>query len=115
MILPKGFGDAAVRAFFGSAPAPEVTLLEDPSRATEAGLVRGLLSEKIFREAARETFGGASGRKVLEESRARIRKNPALAGPQGVELAALLEQVARWQDASQKTGTPAGGPGVTAP
>jgi ABC-2 type transport system permease protein len=76
VLLPKGFGDAAVRAFFGAVPAPEVALLVDPSRATEAGLVRGLLSEKVFREASREAFGGKGGGRRWPRACARSMPTP---------------------------------------
>lgn len=116
VILPKGFGDAAVRAFFGTSAPPEVTLLSDPSRSVEAGLVRGLLAEKIFRESARETFGGAGGRRMLGESLEQLRKDPAAGGAQHGDLVKLLEEITRWQDRSRSEGGAAAtGPGVSAP
>ena len=118
VLLPKGFGDGAVRAFFGAAKAPEVALLVDPSRATEAGLVRGLFSEKVFREASREAFGGASGKKVLDESLRGLEADPAPPTPERESLKQLLRDVTRWQAAdaaAPKAGGPARGPGAAVP
>ena len=97
VLLPKGFGDGAVRAFLGATKAPEVALLVDPSRAMEAGLVRGLLSEKVFREASREAFGGSAGKKVLDESLRDLEADPAPPTAERESLKQLLRDVTRWQ------------------
>ncbi|HQN06649.1 MAG TPA: ABC transporter permease [Thermoanaerobaculia bacterium] len=108
VVLPKGFGEGAVQAFFGAAAASEIVLLVDPSRATEAGLVRGLLAEKVFREASREAFGGATGTKVLEESLGVLEADPSPPTPERQALKDLLRDVTRWQGAA-KGGTAGGG------
>ena len=118
VVLPKGFGEGSVKAFFGAAKAPEVSLLVDPSRATEAGLVRGLLSEKVFREASREAFGGASGQKVLEESLRGLEADPAPPTPENEALKQLLRDVTRWKGAAKggaEAAAPARGPGSAVP
>jgi len=118
VLLPKGFGDGSVRAFFGAAKAPEIVLLVDPSRATEAGLVRGLLSEKIFREASREAFGGSAGTKVLEESLRNMEADPAPTTPGRETLKQLLRDVSRWKESTKggpESGAPKGGPGSAVP
>lgn len=118
VLLPKGFGEGSVKAFFGAAIAPEVTLLVDPSRSTEGGLVRGLLSEKVFRESSREAFGGAAGKKVLGESLKALEADPVLPSAENEALRGLLREVTRWQDASTVAGAaggPARGPGSAVP
>ena len=118
VVLPKGFGEGAVQAFFGAAKAPEIVLLVDPSRATEAGLVRGLLAEKVFREASREAFGGATGTKVLEESLGALEADPSPPDAERQALKALLRDVTRWQESAKAgapTGAPASGPGTAVP
>ena len=118
VVLPKGFGNGSVQAFFGAAKAPEVVLLVDPSRATEAGLVRGLLSEKVFREASREAFAGATGTKVLEESLRALEAAPAPATAEDEALEKLLRDVAQWQGTSKggaETGGAPRGPGAAVP
>ena len=118
VLLPKGFGDGAVRAFFGAAAAPEVGLLVDPSRATEAGLVRGLLSEKVFREASREAFVGSGGRQVLEESLRSLESDAVPPTPEREALKQLLRDVTRWratEGPATGAGAPARGPGAAVP
>ena len=118
VLLPKGFGEGSVKAFFGAAKAPELSLLVDPSRATEAGLVRGLLSEKVFREASREAFGGSSGQTVLDESLRAMEADPSPATPEREALKQLLRDVTRWKGATNAgagAGAPARGPGTAVP
>jgi len=120
VVLPKGFGEASVRAFFGTAAAPEAVLLVDPSRATEAGLVRGLFAEKVFREASREAFAGATGSKVLEESLRALEAAPVPATPEAEALKRLLRDVGEWQSTAAATGSAepgaaARGPGAAVP
>lgn len=117
VVLPKGFGEASVRAFFGTAAAPEAVLLVDPSRATEAGLVRGLFAEKVFREASKEAFGGATGSKVLEESLRALEAAPAPAKPEDESLKRLLRDVGEWQSTAAGSAEPgaARGPGAAVP
>lgn len=119
VVLPTGFGDGSVRAFFGASKAPEIVLLVDPSRATEAGLVRGLLAEKVFREASREAFGGSSGTTVLEESLRDLEVDPAPQTPEREALKQLLRDVTRWRQSPKAgtngTGAPARGPGSAVP
>lgn len=118
VVLPEGFGEGAVQAFFGAAAAPEIVLLVDPSRATEAGLVRGLLAEKVFREASREAFGGATGTKVLEQSLGALEADPSPPTPERQALKDLLRDVTRWQGAAKggtAGGGTAGGPGTAVP
>lgn len=47
VIVPPGFGEAMRGALFGSAPGVEVVI--DPSRAAEAGVLRGLMAGAGFR------------------------------------------------------------------
>ena len=117
-VPPEGFGGGAAQAFFGAAAAPEIVLLVDPSRATEAGLVRGLLAEKVFREASREAFGGATGTKVLEESLGALEADPSPPTAERQALKNLVRDVTRWQGAA-KSGSAGGGtatgPGTAVP
>lgn len=47
IIIPPGFGEAMQGALFGDAPGVEVVM--DPSRAAEAGVLRGLMTGAGFR------------------------------------------------------------------
>jgi ABC-2 type transport system permease protein len=68
VVIPKGFGDAAGRAFFGTAAKPDVGFLYDPTRSAEAGMVRGLLTGHVMESVSAEMFGGAQGRTVIDET-----------------------------------------------
>lgn len=118
VFLPSGFGEGAVRAFFGTATAPEVRLLVDPSRSTEAGLVRGFLAEKIYREASREAFAGSTGHDVLAESLRALEADRAPVSPEREALKQLLRDVTRWQSSTVGKGeatSNARGPGAAVP
>jgi ABC-2 type transport system permease protein len=81
--------------------------------------VRGLLSEKVFREASRGAFGGSSGTRVLEESLQGMEADPAPATPERETLKQLLRDVTRWKKSTKSgadgTGAPARGPGSAVP
>jgi ABC-2 type transport system permease protein len=55
--IPRGFGEAAGRAFFGSEDRPRLDLVYDPSRRTELAMVRGILAEHVMRAVTREVGG----------------------------------------------------------
>ena len=68
VVIPQGFSDAATRAFFGGGSPPALTMWFDPSRAAEVGMVRGIMTQHVMEAVGKEMFGGASGRRVVEES-----------------------------------------------
>jgi ABC-2 type transport system permease protein len=55
--IPRGFGEGAGRAFFGSEDRPRLDLVYDPSRATELAMVRGILAEHVMQAVTREVAG----------------------------------------------------------
>jgi ABC-2 type transport system permease protein len=61
VIIPKDFGAAAGRAFFGGASAqkPELGVLFDPSRAVETGMVRGVLMTHVMQSIGTAMTGGS--------------------------------------------------------
>ncbi len=59
LVFPKGFGDAAARALFGSGPKPELQFLYDPSRSAEMAMVRGILTQHVMEAVSREVFTGS--------------------------------------------------------
>jgi len=67
VVIPKGFGDAAGRAFFSGAVRPELQLLTDPSRAAEVAMVKGLLTGHVMEAVSQQVFSGAQGRTLVEE------------------------------------------------
>jgi ABC-2 type transport system permease protein len=67
-VIPKGFGDAASRAFFTGQSRPELALLYDPSHTAELGLVRGVLTEHVMQAVSKEVFTGQSAARVLTQT-----------------------------------------------
>lgn len=67
VIVPKGFGDAAGRAFFSNGEKPLLDLLYDPSRAMELAMVRGVMTEHIMEAVSAEMFGGQQGRALIDQ------------------------------------------------
>jgi ABC-2 type transport system permease protein len=56
VVLPAGFGAAAQAALLRGQAKPEIVLLHDPSRAAEAAVVNGLLTQYAMRAVAEGTF-----------------------------------------------------------
>jgi ABC-2 type transport system permease protein len=63
--IPRGFGEGAGRAFFGSEDRPRLDLVYDPSRPTELAMVRGILAEHVMEAVTREV-GGARYRRPFD-------------------------------------------------
>jgi ABC-2 type transport system permease protein len=72
VIIPKGFGDAAGKAFFSGSEKPQLELLYDPSHGPELAMVRGLLTQHVMQAVSKEMFTGAAGQKMIDETLSRI-------------------------------------------
>ncbi len=92
VVIPKGFGDAAGRAFFGNGEKPALDLVFDPSHSVELAMVRGLLTEYVMQAVSREMFGGAQGRQYLEQLLPHI-AGSSMPGDQKRILTELLRSV----------------------
>ena len=68
VIIPKGFGDAAGKAFFGNGDKPPLNLLNDPSRSIELAMVRGIMTQHVMEAVSREMFGGDQGRQLIDQT-----------------------------------------------
>ena len=68
VIIPKGFGDAAGKAFFDGRNKPQLELLYDPSHTAELGMVRGMLMGDVIQAVSKEMFSGARGGVLAEQS-----------------------------------------------
>ena len=62
IVIPKDFGTDAGHAFFGGGKKPEISLLYDPSRGMELGMVQGILSGAVMQAVSKEMFSGPTGR-----------------------------------------------------
>lgn len=67
LLVPKGFGEAATRGLFGAEKKTTLTLLVDPSRGTEAAMLRGLLAQHAMQAVSTEAFNGDKGLEALQE------------------------------------------------
>ena len=68
VIIPKGFGEAAGKAFFGDGEKPPLDVLFDPSRNVEVAMVRGILTEHVMQAVSKEMFGGEQGRALVAQT-----------------------------------------------
>lgn len=115
LILPKGFGDGATRNFFRAETKQILTLLVDPSRSTEAAVVRGLLAQHSMEAISGEVFGGTAGLDMLKESAAAVDKNPDIAPSTRKALRELYGNVATLnENGAMKDGT-GKSPGLSLP
>ena len=83
---------------------PDIELLYDPSHATEASMVQGILAGHAMEAVSKEMFSGKTGRDAVDTSLARVRENRDIAPDQQRALTSLLEGVKGWNDVSQSSG-----------
>jgi ABC-2 type transport system permease protein len=96
VIFPANFGAHAVRGFFGRRAKPELTILHDPSRAMEAGMVQGILLQRIMETIGKNVFSGEIGRKNVQETLASIDNNSNLSPEDSRRLRNLLTDLDVW-------------------
>ncbi len=115
--VPAGFGKTASAAFFGGpgAAKADIELLYDPSHATEAGMVQGILAGHAMEAVSKEMFSGKTGRDAVDASLARVREDTAIASDQRRALTTLLEGVKGWNDVSRTSGSTGEANGLTVP
>ncbi|MBI3401150.1 MAG: ABC transporter permease [Acidobacteria bacterium] len=93
VIIPKDFGDAAGKAFFGDGAKPDVNLVYDPSRNTELAMVRGIMTQHIMEAVSREMFGGAMGKQYVEKSLPGIKASKTIPDAQKQVLVQMLRSI----------------------
>jgi ABC-2 type transport system permease protein len=76
MILPPGFGDHATTAIFGGGDAPRIRILYDPSKSSEAQIVRGALMQSGMQVVTREAFSDTHWADLSRRSLERIELSP---------------------------------------
>jgi ABC-2 type transport system permease protein len=119
VVIPKGFGDDAPKAFFTRRTAkPELVVHYDPSQAMTLALVKGLLAEHVMKAVSRAAFSGDTGMKTLRDVRGEVEKSPTMAPDQRRDLLALFDSIERVQARDDKSleASPAfGGEGLSLP
>ena len=108
IIIPKGFGDASGKAFFGNGEKPPLTVLYDPSHAVEVAMVRGILTQHVMEAVSKEMFGGEQGRAVVDADAAADRSVGDAGGPEtrprrDAEVGAELLQAGGWRRPGRST------------
>jgi ABC-2 type transport system permease protein len=66
-VFPAGFGEQTTKSLFSGQDKPQVELLVDPSQATGARIIEGLLAQYSMQEISKEAFTGAIGLKTLDD------------------------------------------------
>lgn len=65
-VFPQGFGEQTTKSLFSGKNKPQVELLVDPSQATGARVIEGLLAQYSMQEISKEAFTGTYGRKAID-------------------------------------------------
>jgi ABC-2 type transport system permease protein len=115
VIVPKDFGDAAGKAFFGDGAKPDVNLVYDPSRNTELAMVRGIMTQHIMEAVSREMFGGAMGKQYVEKSLPDIEKSTSIPEAQKQALVQMLRSIQTVYDQPTASGGTSRPRGLTMP
>lgn len=110
VIVPRGFGEAAGRAFFGAAKKPELEFLYDPSHGAELGMVRGILTQYVMETVSKEMFRSTSGRQIMKESLDTLDQNPTMSAEDKKALRDMLQSIDKWYERSDRAKDPWGGP-----
>jgi len=103
VIIPKGFGDAAGKAFFGNGDKPSLDLLHDPSHSTELAMVRGILTQHVMEAVSKEMFGGDQGRQLVERTLPQIQSS-SMPVDQKRLLVEMLGSVQKYYNEQRATG-----------
>ena len=106
VMIPKGFGEAAGSAFFRGEEKPELEMAYDPSRNVELAMVRGIMTQHVMEAVSREMFGGAQGKKYLDQALPGIESSTGMSAQQKQALVQMLRSVQSYYD---QTGNPGAG------
>jgi len=84
VIIPAHFAENAVAAMGGEKDKPGLTVLADPSKATEAQMLQGVLAQAVMKQIVTERYGESAGSmdlpyKVVQEKQ-KEQTDDALAG-----------------------------------
>jgi ABC-2 type transport system permease protein len=114
VIIPKGFGEAAGKAFFSGGEKPQLDLLYDPSHSMELGMVRGMLTGHVMAAVSKEMFTGSAGQKVVDETLAKL-DTTGMPSDQQRLLRDLLKSVQAFYNQPGTAETAQRAPGLTMP
>ncbi len=92
-VFPRGFGQQSVDALFSGRDKPHIELLVDPSQATSAQLIQGLLAQYSMKDISKEAFNGVTGQKSIDDQLTRL--DGLEATPERAEFRSLLQAAQR--------------------
>ncbi len=107
--IPKGFGDAAARAFFSDESGPQLDVQYDPSHIGEMSLVRGVMTQYIMQAVSAEVFGGESSQRLTDEALRQI-ETTEMSGERRDGLRNLLHAVRDLSKTTQSANVPENSP-----
>lgn len=113
IVIPAGFGDAALQALFGPGDKPRIGLLHDPSQPAVLAMVKGMLTQQVMQVVSAQVFAGTGGRELSERNVRALAGQPETA--ETVALRELLGSVARYQAVSQAQGAKGPARGMSVP
>src|SRR5262249_32123515 len=113
VVIPKGFGDAAGKAFLSGGEKPQLGLLYDPSHRAEPAMGPGVPTQHAMQAVSKEMFTGPGGQKMIDETLASI-DDLKMAPAQRALLRDMLSSVRRFYE-QEGTASPAQAPGMTLP
>lgn len=118
VVIPERFGDRAARAMFGPGEKPVLSLLYDPTRQAELGMVRGLLTQHVMQVVSAAAMSGDSP--TWAESEQEIEENTAMPAALRDSLKSMFREIRKVRDEvkSAEAGDPAAGrraPGMSVP
>ena len=75
VLVPKGYGAAAQRMFYGAPPAVEVVI--DPSRKAESAMLQGMLQRAAAERLSKQMSGGSASSQAIAQARGELEGMPA--------------------------------------
>jgi ABC-2 type transport system permease protein len=109
VVVPKGFGDQAVRSFFRAANKPEIQMMYDPSHGAELAMVRGVMTQHVMESVSAEAFGSGSS-KYLDDSMREVESAEGMKPADRAALKQLLGSVRQWNTLQKGDSAAGGGP-----
>ena len=100
-VFPAGFGEQTTKALFSGKDKPRVELLVDPSQATGARVIEGLLAQYSMQEISREAFTGNLGAKAIDDYLAHLDALATPATPERSDLRTLLQSARKLNEVNR--------------
>jgi ABC-2 type transport system permease protein len=114
-VIPPGFAEGAGKAFFRGGDKPEIQLLFDPSHNAELQMVRGVLMQHVMEIVSRETMGGPSSQRLLDDALRNVGKSPGMNAADQAALRRMLQGVEAWNQRQRSGAQAPANPGFSMP